>query len=775
MSLWRNKKTRIILTSLGSITSVSVLAGSVIYASTSSSENSIKYSTSVSSKPNFIAKDNLDLNAQAANSDSNLKEIPKPEPKPEPKVEPKPEPKPEVHKIDVPEPKPKPEPPKPKPEPAPQPKPEPKPEPPKPKPEPPKPKPQPIAPKPVTPINTAPRNDKTVIVINGVSVNAIVQKNPGRVVNQYDKDNQISNLDPYINDSVDKIISVEVTEELRRKTLEKAVGDGSNNDGINARYLKGLVSSLLEEAKPEDIASIVESSNSSGFWSNLFSKWQTFFNSKNVKNFLKPDKVAEFETMRWESKSHRFLWIYNNLDFSKFTKLSKSAEDLLAKGYTISPDNAYIREDGTIDSYSASLPDGFNSVTTRMARDNWERRTFSYRDYRKRYPDEVRNGIYSGWCREDVTNSPEFSHLNVSTSDGINIIKMTRDEKVNDPKQLNEGFVVEIDAANIAGYAKTKKLLQDIKKNPSMNVVSYRIKNMGKNDSAQAFKEILYELPDEISQVELFFFDRATNTGSLIALENKTIKELSLYTLGNSLLDEWSFNPWALKRTKWVNTNDYNVSWDYKQGADIATRITFNTLAFDKEDFDPNAQDPYRRINLGLRMAYYARNNEGIFQGGFGPGLNPDNNEGDNSYPTGLDFSRVPLIKSLKNLIFHDTQKPSNKPRKIVKVTFHNDDEYFTVSENDLTNAGLENIVNGPMEKGKILFDNGNTTQKFRIVDTKPWSTDAIRNLRTFAMFANNGNGFSGEVAVDPNASELKAQLESAGFKVEFYSGLEYQ
>nr|WP_307922194.1 hypothetical protein [Mycoplasmopsis bovis] len=42
------------------------------------------------------------------------------------------------------------------------------------------------------------------------------------------------------------------------------------------------------------------------------------------------------------------------------------------------------------------------------------------------------------------------------------------------------------------------------------------------------------------------------------------------------------------------------------------------------------------------------RNNERIFQGSFGPGLNPDQSEGTNSYPLGLDFSRVEKIKSLK-------------------------------------------------------------------------------------------------------------------------------
>ncbi|CRH45533.1 Uncharacterised protein [Chlamydia trachomatis] len=61
---------------------------------------------------------------------------------------------------------------------------------------------------------------------------------------------------------------------------------------------------------------------------------------------------------------------------------------------------------------------------------------------------------------------------------------------------------------------------------------------MGKKDVNQKFREILRALPDRLPQLELFFDHRATNTSSLIELENKKIKELSLFTLGNSLLDD---------------------------------------------------------------------------------------------------------------------------------------------------------------------------------------------------------------------------------------------
>nr|WP_318033797.1 putative immunoglobulin-blocking virulence protein [Mycoplasmopsis bovis] len=190
-------------------------------------------------------------------------------------------------------------------------------------------------------------------------------------------------------------------------------------------------------------------------------------------------------------------------------------------------------------------------------------------------------------------------------------------------------------------------------------------------------------LPDNIPQLELFFSAEATNTSSLIALENKRIKELSLYTLGNSLLHKWSFNPLALRNTEWINTVDYNVSRDFRPNTSIPTRITFDTIAFDSDDFKNKS---FERINDGLRMVYFARNNEPFFQAGLGPGLNPDHNEGNNSYPMGLDFSRVEGIKSLRNLVFNDVVKSNNTPRKIRRLTLFNKYETYLSFLNTMKN-----------------------------------------------------------------------------------------
>nr|WP_318028750.1 putative immunoglobulin-blocking virulence protein [Mycoplasmopsis bovis] len=300
--------------------------------------------------------------------------------------------------------------------------------------------------------------------------------------------------------------------------------------------------------------------------------------------------------------NQRYIWLIANLDNSKFTKLASKSDKYLNEGLVVSPRNAKINANGEIDAHAWSPSPEFNTVTSRYSRDNRLKRVFGYNSYFWRSPDDTEKGIYPGWKKTDATS--EFKNYGASESDGITVHKLERIEKIKEEQgQINEGYVVNIDAKNPAGYSKTKKLIEDLKKD-GKKITSYRIKNMGEANPAQKFKEILAALPDDLPQLELFFSANATNTSSLIALENKKIKELSLYTLGNSLLQKWSFNPWAFKNTAWINTNDYNVSYEYGRNKPLATRITFDTIAFDQDDYKGN--NNFERINDGLRLVYYA-------------------------------------------------------------------------------------------------------------------------------------------------------------------------
>ncbi|MCT4469637.1 putative immunoglobulin-blocking virulence protein [Mycoplasma sp. HS2188] len=774
MKFLKNKKTKKIALSLLSTVTIASVVTTTVYFSTSKPADSIDYQSNAKVNEKFIPKDNLDLeNTVRSILDNNIREIEKPIEKPKPKPQPKPEPpkKIEIVKTDTepkPEPKPKPEPPKPKPE---QPKPKPKPE------IKPTPKPQP---KPDVQIldddkKVAYEDNLTNITIAGVDVHAEVELPRRRQVYNYDVRNKITNPNPYQNNTVGKIIHVDVTNELREGVIKQAKDSPVGINGSGIKTLVGYISEI-QDKNAKNIDSFI--GQNQAYWDKEFWKWRRLFDSDKVKEFLNDEGKQQYDTMDFQgSKQWRYVWLYQHLDFNKFTKISATAEKYLAQGYVLDPRETYFTENGELESSVWNLPDEFNGTISRLKRDNLTRRVFSYDTQWNRSPEDIKNGTYPGWSSSDVTRTHKAFRDIVTYGDGVKIIQMKRNNPIDDPKQINEGLVLEIDAANTAGYDKTIRLIRRVKEQ-NLNVVSYRIKNMGENDSAQAFKPILRELPNEIQQLELYFSDRATNTGSLIELENKRIKELALYTLGNSLLDIWSINPLSLRNTEWINTNDYNVSSEFANNVTAISRITFDTLAFDAQDYDENSQYPYERINLGLRMAYYARNNEPFFQGGYGPGLDVDHNEGGNSYPTGLDFTRVPKIRSLHGLVFKDQIKQSNAPRKIWRATFYNNDKYFEIGAKDLDSPGLENFAPpAPGMRPKIKFSNGTTTIGFRI--NEDINSRAIANLARFRELARNEDPlFPGKVLVSadiPNSESLINRLRGAGFDVEIDNGIEFQ
>ncbi|VEU81750.1 putative immunoglobulin-blocking virulence protein [Mycoplasmopsis arginini] len=731
MKLLKNKKNRIVLLSLGSVIMASAIFGSAVFSANQKNANGVDYNNQNGANPEIFHKGTPDTtNANVSIADHKLKEVPKPPVVVPPKPEPTPVP-----------PKPTPVPPKPEPTPVP-------------------PKPTPVPPKP-TPTPPKKNTERVVIEINGVKVVAEVTPAPSRPLDPRDIEAGITNPNPYMNVIVGNIKSVEVTQELRDATLKNLI---DNKPSGLKNYFPGFIDDLLLEPneKYDPELNIV---NNQAIWLRLMDKFKRLLDSPNVVKFLLPEALKEYnKPKQFRSQNIKYAWLIKHLDYSKFTKLGKGAEKYLKEGYTASPDNAYINENGEIDSYGYDPAPGYNTVTTRMERDNKERRAFGIEGYYGRTPDEIANGNYRGWTKRDVTKSKEFAEFNVGNNDGIVITELTRQKP--EEGKLNKGYVVEIDAANFEGYEKTKNLIEQLKAK-GIEITSYRIKNMGKKDVNQKFREILRALPEKLPQLELFFDHRATNTSSLIELENKKIKELSLFTLGNSLLDDWSLNPWALRNVEWVNTIDYNVSWENKQGADIASRITFNTIAFEESDILKDPAKRFERINNGLRMVYYVRNNEGIFQGSFGPGLNPDTNEGGNSYPTRLDFSRAPSIRSLKNMIFYDYIKPTNKKRKLKNVKFFNDKSWYEISGDDLDNAQFNTVMalgEPGMPPTKIEFSNGNLTNMIRITSSNTLTNSALSNLSTLINLSN----ISREIQVPKGAEALKTQLQSNGYTVSY-------
>ncbi|QJB71551.1 putative immunoglobulin-blocking virulence protein [Mycoplasma sp. 1654_15] len=685
----------------------------------------------------------------------------------------------------------------------------------------------------------------------GHNVTARVRKRPNRQYTAYDQQNGLANRIPYHSQVVDEVLSIEVTPELREQNLKnattalnasvKGIFNIDKNDIKNDATIAGILHSANNayqyknlfwkfEALFENGDKVREFLTQEGqtlypwikkkYEDDLFKADQAIaqaqremealqrrrpprigfdgngketFTPENqiqmnewLKEFAEQtDKQKAAEQLKTDAKNVKYIKLIYYLDYSKFNKNSRENDEYLARGLTINPDNSNISidKDGTLKSNSWSPL--LNQVTSVYQKDNETRRAFGYDSYWWRPGGSILEGNYPGWTKKDITDSPEFQKYNVSKSDGINIAELTKNSDNKAKSARDHGIVVTIDFSNPKGYEKTKKLIEELKAD-NKEITSYRFFHIGKDDANQKFKDILQILPENLPQLELLF--DSTNTSPLLALENKKIDELSIYTEGNSLSDDWAINPWALKNTAWYNSNDYNVSFDYPKGAKVATRVTFNSLAFDDSDYKGgHSPSDYKRINDGLRIAYWTRNNEKVFQGGFGPGLRPDENESENSYPTGLDLTRVTKMKSLRGLQFSDTQKASNsKPRRLTRIGLYNDSQTFSIDVDELNNAQFNVLDTNPMSqpKPKIFFSNGNTTKRIEVTASGNITLNA-RGAQNLRILLENGRQKNDDtklftdqrIIVDKSQTALANSLRSNGFQVDEsnISGINFQ
>ncbi|WP_031489049.1 putative immunoglobulin-blocking virulence protein [Ureaplasma canigenitalium] len=702
--------------------------------------------------------------------DIDIKELePEPEPIPEPpKKEPEPEPEP-IPEPPKKEPEPeekKPEPEKPQPIPEPEPKKEPEPAPPAPKPEP-SPETKPKQEEKKKEKNDSVKPGEAIITLaNGSQVKAKVLPPPVERVNDYDKAKHIANKTPYIANIVGKIVDIEITEETKRENIARAKEylKQKEVDVIlkdDALFGHDFRTKDPNERRDRKLAYLKRGT----FWTRKLEKFKDFFIvwkdgkralNEKAKPFLNAAGQAKWEEFKqWDIGKYEelvILELLQYLEFSKLNKQSSKAIEYLRQGFTLNPDNVYINENGEIDSYSYTPPTKYNQSINRLQRDNLEKRIFGYNSYHGRTPNQVERGDYPGWKREDVTKK-EFSQYTTGSDEGIKFEKLTRDDQTSPGRK--EGYVLTIDAANQKGYKKTLQLIKDLKRD-NKEITSYRIINMGENDANQKFAEILRELPNDILQLQLFFENQ--NTSSLIELENKNIKELSLYTTKNSLLDSWTFNPWSLKNTEYITSGDYNVSFDYPKGSRIGTRIVFDTIAFDEKDYQPQSIDPFERINDGLRMVYYVRIQEGVFQGGLGTG------------PQGLDLSRIPKLRSLKGLVFYDKFKKGGV-KKLRRLKLYSSGSTFDISGEELNQSQFADIMitETPQQPPTKITFGDSTTNRIKITG-QTISSVGLQNLAVLLKFS----GLNKTILVDDVNSSLAAKLKSAGYLVEQGSSAEF-
>ena len=601
--------------------------------------------------------------------------------------------------------------------------------------------------------------------IHGVNVNIEVTEIRERET--FEDDSDIKNRLGYTAQLVPDSVTVQVTDELIT---------AAGKDATTA--IKGLFAEQdfkefkdMHDSGQSRIRQI--NLNWNNYYQTKFEKYEKLFMSDNVKNFLTQEGQGKYSSIvsiseakqNHDKKIQRFLDLFTYLDYSKFGKVSQQVKDYLKKGLYIDKDNrnVYINENGELDSYSFSPL--YNSVTSRLSRDNKDKRAFGFDSYWAVSPANILDNETPGWTNSEDLTQKEFSSYGVSSADGIKIYKKTKnvDNKVG---KLNEGYVVDIDASNSSGFSKTKELIEKLKANNKV-ITQYRITNVGKTDENQDFSEIMKALPENLPQLTLIL--EGPNTKFLRHLESKKIDQLDLFTTKNNGIingKSWSINPWALKGVAWVNTNDYNAGFDYSKYATIASRIVFNSLSFDEEDITKNnGVNDLTRINKGLRMAYYVRNNEGIFQGAFGNGLKPDHDEGNNSYPTELDLSRTSL-KTLKGLQFFDKHKSQNKHRKLLKLTFKAENSTFELPAGDLDGAQYDvlDLVSPGPPRAKIAFSNNVT--KIKLIGSGSLGADGFKNLN---ILLERGDGLSNQstIQVDSTNTSLISSLKSRGFRVE--------
>ncbi|AXE60524.1 putative immunoglobulin-blocking virulence protein [[Mycoplasma] phocae] len=654
--------------------------------------------------------------------------------------------------------------------------------------------------------------EETYVDFGDIKVKVRIKK-PGRKIDP--KYINLANREEYLNNIVGKIVYVEVTQELIDK----------NRSNVQGAFKSALHQVTLNDFKTYsegDIKAVIRQNKNTGYFINLFEKYKRLFdNGDKVVDFLteegkrkypieikqkyidtvdrlnkeieskkkefdeftkkKPQErdpktgeyteefnkyskefekfdtdIIELKNQIQDAKDYKYSQLIANLDFDRFKNVAPSIDADLSKGYVINTDeqNVYVDENGNLNSFASSPL--LNQTTSRNERDNSQKRAFGIPGYFGRSSYLIDEGNYPGWNKADVTLSPDFQFLNINSSDGIKIEKLTKDLRSKLDTKRNEGYVVTIDASNSSGYSKTLNLIKQLKEK-GKEITSYRIKNIGLRDNNQEFLDIFKELPEKLPQLEVFF--EGPNTSALLALESKKIDELGIYTSGNSLAEHWSINPYALKNVAWFNNLDYNVSWDYNKYEKITTRITFDSISFDQSDYSADL----KRINDGLKIAYWIRNNEPVFQGGLGPGLDPDNNEKGNSYPTGLDLTRVKSMKSLKGLQFkREDNDPEDSKRRLKRIGLYNSGPIFSIDVDDLNDGQFDILDTNPFSqpRSKIYFSNGSETTRINVTNNKKirLSSSGKTNLKTLLNYSDNF-GSNTKIEIDMKDSNLVSDL----------------
>ncbi len=246
------------------------------------------------------------------------------------------------------------------------------------------------------------------ISIFGVEVNATVLARPDRVVSEADKSRGITNVNPYQNVTVSKLLNIEVTQDLENKVIQNALGSEEGQGlGLFSNNLFKIADSIGTKDGLDKAEDVLVRQNP-GTWGEQIHRYKALINSGKFKDFLKEGKLEEYERLvkenSFKTANQKYLWIIINLDKSKFTKISQNSLNYLKQGLAIDPRNAIINANGEIDSLVWNVPNQYNTVTSRLSRDNSTRRAFDYDEWYLRSSDSIVDGKFPGWTKNDKTS-----------------------------------------------------------------------------------------------------------------------------------------------------------------------------------------------------------------------------------------------------------------------------------------------------------------------------------------------------------------------------------
>ncbi|MDC4182509.1 putative immunoglobulin-blocking virulence protein [Mycoplasma bradburyae] len=370
-------------------------------------------------------------------------------------------------------------------------------------------------------------------------------------------------------------------------------------------------------------------------------------------------------------------------------------------------------------------------------------------------PDDILKGDFDGWTKTDITYQfIDSEDYNLRRGDGIEV-RHYEPTNYNDPYYKNKEpvnlFILDVD--NDKGYDKFIEFLKKAAK--TTKSVGVELRNIGKTNTNRNVYNIIKSLPENVKLLRVFIEN--FNTSSLIALEDRKLDELNIYTTNVVNSDLWGINPLALKHINFIpSLNSYNVGGfqPYPPGATVASTPIFAALKFDRND-------DYARVQEGIDIAFNRRS-ERIFNGQF---------QGKGAKPVVWDFSDAPIIRSFRGLDLKDaTLKTVRLSRDL--ITKDHTGEHLVYNLSEFNHSQWARAMSfTPSGGNTISFGRGpDASQPDDLILLGKASdiSSGWSDLQAFLRYAIEGGSFSKAIYVTDESLVSRISSISGGVPVQY-------